>query len=149
MRIVVDTWIAASPEACFDASRDIDLHTRTVADTDERAIGGRTSGLIELGEEVAWRARHFGLPLRHRSRITAFERPRWFRDEMVSGCFRSFVHDHLYTAEHGGTRMRDVLEFASPLGPLGRVVDHVVLRAYLTRFLERRAASLREHLERR
>ena len=148
MRIVVDTWIAASPEKCFDASRDIDLHTRSVAHTDERAIGGRTSGLIELGEEVAWEGVHFGLRLRHRSRITAFDRPRHFQDAMVKGHFRSFVHDHLYTAERGGTLMRDVLEFASPYGPLGALVDHLVLGRYLRRFLEARAAVLRTELER-
>jgi ligand-binding SRPBCC domain-containing protein len=148
MRIVVDTWIAASPEACFDASRDIDLHTRSVAHTDERAIGGRRSGLIELGEEVAWEGVHFGLRLRHRSRITAFDRPRYFQDAMVKGHFRSFVHDHLYTAERGGTLMRDVLEFASPYGPLGALVDRLVLGRYLRRFLKTRAEVLRTELER-
>lgn len=149
MRIVVDTWIAASAEACFDASRDIEFHTRSVAHTDERAIGGRTSGLIELGEEVAWEGVHFGLRLRHRSRITAFDRPHYFQDAMVKGHFRSFVHDHHYTPERGGTRMRDVLEFRSPYGPLGALVDQLVLGRYLRRFLETRAEALRVELERR
>jgi len=149
VRLVVDTWIAASPEACFDASRDIDLHSRTVAHTDERAVGGRTSGLIELGEEVAWEGVHFGLRLRHRSRITGFDRPRWFQDAMVAGHFRSFVHDHHFAPERGGTLMRDVLEFRSPYGPLGALVDQLVLGRYLRRFLATRAGALRVELERR
>jgi len=57
--IRITTWIAAPPERCFDAARDLDLHLRSMAHTGERAVAGRTSGLIELGEEVTWRARHF------------------------------------------------------------------------------------------
>ena len=75
--------IAASPERVFDAARDIDLHVQSQQASGERAVAGVTSGLIGLGEEVTFEARHFGLRLRHRARITALERPRRFVDEMV------------------------------------------------------------------
>src|SRR6185503_3739919 len=55
-RIELCTRIEASPERCFDLSRDIDLHVRTMHASGERAVGGRTSGLIELGDSVTWRA---------------------------------------------------------------------------------------------
>ncbi len=45
--------------------------------------------------------------------------------------------------------MTDVIEFRSPLGPLGRLVDALVLRGYLKRLIARRAEVLREELERR
>ena len=42
------------------------------------AVGGRTSGLIGLGEEVTWRARHFGVTQHLTSKITAFDPgPEW------------------------------------------------------------------------
>jgi hypothetical protein len=34
--------------------------------------------------------------------------------------------------------MVDRIEFRSPLGPLGRVVDRLVLRRYMTALIERR-----------
>ena len=57
IRIV--TVIAAQTDRCFDLARDIDFHTRSLAGTGEKAVAGRTSGLIEQGESVTWEARSF------------------------------------------------------------------------------------------
>src|SRR5688572_15352099 len=95
-RIEIVIEIAASPPRCFDLARDLDLHVASMAHTGERAVAGRTSGLIGLGEEVTWRGRHFGFVLDHTSRITAFDPPRHFRDEMIRGRFETFVHDHFF-----------------------------------------------------
>lgn len=146
-RIVIDTWIAAPIERCFDAARDLDLHVRSAAHTNERAVAGRLSGLIELGEEVTWRARHLGVMQHFTARITAFDRPRYFQDTMQRGAFRSFVHDHFFVEERGGTTMTDVAVFSAPLGILGRIAEALVLRAYMTRFLARRAQILKEIVE--
>ncbi|HEV7426787.1 MAG TPA: SRPBCC family protein [Thermoanaerobaculia bacterium] len=119
--IAIVTMVRASPERCFDASRDLDLHIESMRHTGERAVAGRTSGLIELGEQVTWEGRHFGLRQRFTSAITAYDRPRHFQDSMVRGAFRSFVHDHYFEACDDGTRMTDVLAFRSPLGVLGAI----------------------------
>ena len=137
-RLETTIFIRASRERCFDLSRDLDLHQASMADSGERAIAGRTSGLIELGEEVTWEARHFGVLHQHRSKITAFNRPEHFRDVMVRGRFKAFEHDHFFGEAEGGTLMRDVLVFASPLGPLGRLVDKVIMSAYLERLIAQR-----------
>jgi len=131
-------------ERCFDAARDLDLHVRSLAHTNERAVAGRTSGLIELGEEVTWRARHFGITQHFTSKITAFDRPRYFQDAMQRGAFKSFVHDHFFTSENGVTTMTDVLAFSAPLGVLGIIAEKLVLRRYLERLLTSRAAVIRE-----
>lgn len=145
--ITIETWIAAPPERCFDAARDLDLHVKSVAHTDERAVGGRTSGLIELGEEVTWRARHFGVTQHFTSRITAFDRPRHFQDAMQRGAFKSFVHDHYFETDGARTKMIDALTFAAPLGILGRIAEAVVLRRYLERLLTMRAKTIKEACE--
>jgi ligand-binding SRPBCC domain-containing protein len=145
--IRVETWIAAPRELCFDAARDLDLHAKIAAHTGERAIAGRTSGLIDLGEEVTWRARHLGVVQTLTSRITAFDRPRHFQDAMQRGAFRTFVHDHHFETEGSGTRMVDLLEFSAPLGIVGRIVEKLFLRAYLTRFLRQRAEGIKNALE--
>jgi hypothetical protein len=51
--------------------------------TGERAISGVTSGLIGAG--LTWQGRHFGFTLTHTSRITAYQRPKYFQDCMVRG----------------------------------------------------------------
>ncbi len=147
-RIELETLVRADPATCFDRARDVDLHLRSLAHTGEQAVAGRTSGLIGPGEEVTWRGRHFGFTHEHTARIVAFDRPRHFRDEMVRGRFRRFVHDHVFEPVDGGTRMIDLLEFESPLGPAGRLVDRLVLRSYLRRLLEVRSRVVREAAER-
>ncbi len=145
--ITILTTVRATPERCFDASRDLDMHLESMGHTGERAVAGKTSGLIELGEQVTWEGRHFGIRQRFTSRITAFDRPRYFQDSMIKGAFHSFVHDHYFEPSPDGTIMRDVLTFRSPLGPLGALVDRLVMSGYLTRMLTRRNDVLKSILE--
>lgn len=140
IRIV--TEIAASVERCFDLARDIDFHTQSLAHTGERAVAGRTAGLIELGETVTWEGRHFGVRQRFTSKITAFDRPTYFRDEMVAGAFKEFAHDHCFEVSKDGTTMIDEVWFNSPLGLIGQAVDAVLMKRYMTRLLTDRAKAI-------
>jgi ligand-binding SRPBCC domain-containing protein len=108
----------------------------------ERAVGGVTSGRIGLGESVTWSARHFGLPWRMTSTISAYARPSRFVDEQTKGPFRTWRHEHLFAPDPAGTRMTDIVDFTAPLGPLGSVVAVVVLTPYLNRLIARRNAEL-------
>jgi ligand-binding SRPBCC domain-containing protein len=138
-RIELITRVSAPPERCFDLARSVELHTHSTAATGERAVGGVTRGLLELGNEVTWRARHFGVWQTLTSRITAYDRPRSFRDSMVRGAFRRFEHDHSFEPlPDGGTLMRDVFDYAAPFGPLGRLAEWLFLSRYMRRFLEER-----------
>lgn len=94
--IEVTTKIKAPPEVCFDLSRNIDFHIRSLQHTGERAVDGVTHGLIELGESVTWQAKHLGFAHRLTSKITAFDRPRYFQDTMTRGAFKRFRHDHYF-----------------------------------------------------
>lgn len=144
----ITTRIAAPPERCFDLARSVEAHVQSAAGTGERVVGGRTTGLMELGDEVEWEGRHLGVRQRLASRVTAMHRPMYFQDRMVRGAFRSFEHDHHFDPAAGGaTVMVDVVRFAAPLGPIGWVVERVILAAYLRRFLSRRAAALKAMAE--
>jgi ligand-binding SRPBCC domain-containing protein len=147
-RIELTVHVAAPPERCFDLSRSIDLHTRSASATGERAVAGVTSGLIGMGEEVTWCARHLGVRRRLTSRITEFDPPRRFRDSMVRGAFARFDHDHFFeSAEGGGTTMRDVFDFDVPGGPLGRLAAALFLSRYMRRFLAERNEVIRRVAE--
>jgi ligand-binding SRPBCC domain-containing protein len=146
-RIELRTEIAAPVERCFDLSRSLEAHERSTLATSERAVAGRLSGLFELGDEVTWRATHFGVSQLLTVRISAFDRPRHFRDEMVRGAFRRFTHDHYFNATATGTMMRDVFDFAAPLGPLGRLTEWLILTGYMRRFLETRNRELKAAAE--
>ncbi len=145
--IELETLIAAPVMRCFHLSLSIDLHKDSTAPTRERAIAGITKGMIGDGESVTWQGRHFGLTLQHSSKITRFEPPAFFQDIMTDGMFKSFEHNHRFQESHGETMMRDKLIFSAPLGVLGLLVERIVLRDYLTRFLRARNEFIKQIAE--
>jgi ligand-binding SRPBCC domain-containing protein len=78
--------------------------------------------------------------------ISQYDAPHRFVDEQVSGPFRRWWHEHRFETVAGGTLMTDVVEFESPVGPVGRRVNALVLTRYLTKLLEQRNAWLVEAL---
>ena len=147
--IELETTIAAPIQRCFDLARSIDLHVDSMRHTGERAVAGRTSGLIELGESVTWEAKHLGVRQRLTSRITAFEPHTYFQDTMTDGAFASFVHDHFFRSSGPGeTVMRDVVAFRSPLGVVGQAVDQLIIKRYLAKLLSGRQLAVKNAAER-
>ena len=146
-RIELVLQIAAPPDRCFDLARSVDAHVHSTAATGERVIGGRMTGLLELGDEVTWRARHLGIQQDLTSRITAFDRPSHFRDSMVRGAFARFDHDHFFEPTATGTLVRDVFDYNAPFGLLGSAAERLFLTAYMRRFLLVRLESLRDLAE--
>jgi len=131
-----------SVEQLFDRARSIDLHLDSQKDSGEQVIGGVTEGLIGEGQEVTWRAKHFGVPLTMTSRVTRLDFPRSFTDEQVKGPFTSFLHVHEFAPTAGGSNMTDRVEFTAPLGVLGRVAERLILARYLERLIRDRGRFL-------
>ena len=131
-RIELRTEIKANKEIVFDLSRSIDLHKISTEHTNEEAVAGKTSGLIGLNESVTWKAKHFGIYQRLTSKVTEFDRPNYFVDELVNGAFKNFRHEHHFTDLNDGTLMKDFFDYKSPLGILGKLADNLFLKTYMT-----------------
>lgn len=145
--IHIETLIKAPIERVFDLSRSIDLHQLSTHQTNEKAIAGRLSGLIELHETVTWRARHFGIYQKLSVAITAFDRPYRFEDKMLKGAFESMEHTHLFEQQAEGTNMIDIFTFKAPLGILGWVAEKLFLTTYMAAFLKKRNETIRSVAE--
>ena len=141
--IIIKTKINATAEKCFDLARSIDLHLESMKNSDEKAISGRLKGLIEVGEQVTWQAKHFGIPFKMTSKITAMKKPHYFVDEMVTGPFRKLQHQHYFTFLNAQIEMTDVFSFKSPFGLLGAFVDFLFLKRYMYRLLTERNKTIK------
>ncbi len=130
--IHLETFIAAPVELCFDLCLNVNLHEQA---GHGRAVAGVTSGQMKLGDTVTWEAVHFLVRQRLTSKIVAYDRPRVFADHMQRGAFKRWQHTHRFIEQASGTLMIDDVNFAAPLGLLGRLVDALVLKNYMTRFL--------------
>ena len=115
--------------------------------SNEKAIAGTISGLINKGERVTWQARHLFKTRVFTSEITAMERPDFFIDEMVKGDFKNFHHEHHFKPVENGMIMIDKINFETPYGTLGKIVNWLFLRAYVEKFLLKRNEVIREYAE--
>lgn len=140
--------VRAPVELCFDIGLDIELHLDCFKDHGERAVAGVTSGRLGPGDWVTWEARHLGLRRRLTNQITRYDRPHMFQDETIRGAFHRFSHLHLFESVPEGARLREHLEYESPLGWAGRLADRLFLERYLKALVHKRAAYLRQVAER-
>ena len=145
--IVVETRIAAPIGRCFDLARDVDAHAQSSDFTGERIVGGRTSGLLQLGDTVTFEGVHLGLRRRLTARIVELEPPRRFVDEMTEGPFASLRHIHEFRTDGAHVTMVDTLVWRSPLGPLGRFADLLFVERHLRAYLTRKQANLKAYAE--
>ena len=141
------TIINADIQIVFDLSRSIDLHKISTKHTNEEAVAGKTSGLIELGEQVTWRAKHFGMYQNLTSKITNYKNPNYFTDEMVSGAFKSFKHEHHFEYINNQTVITDHFEYISPFGVFGKLIDSLFLKKYMINLLDKRNQTIKEFAE--
>lgn len=143
-KIQLITSIDADIETVFNLSRNIDIHLLSTQQTNEKAIAGRTSGLIELNETVTWRGKHFGFYLTHKSIIPEMDFPVYFADEMLEGNFKSFRHEHSFKFENGQTIMTDNIFYETPFGIFGKIFDKLILEKYLTSFIKKRNQIIKD-----
>lgn len=95
--------------------------------TPEPAGGMRAGTLIE------YRLRLHGLPLRWLTRIEEWDEERAFVDRQLRGPYRLWHHRHEFAPVEEGTVVRDRVDYALPLGPLGELAR----RAFVARDLQR------------
>ncbi len=145
--INLSTKIKASKQVIFDLSRNIDIHKLSTAKSNETAIDGVTSGLINVNETVTWRGKHFGFYLTHKSIIPVMEIPSYFVDEMVEGKFKSFKHEHSFIDGNGFVMMIDKIQYETPYGIFGKLFDVLILKKHLTNFITERNRVLKELAE--
>ncbi len=145
--IHLTTFIAAPIERVFDLSRSIDLHKKSMSQSGEQAVAGTTMGLLGKGETVTWKAKHLFKTRVLKMKMSEMDRPFSFVDEMVDGDFKSFRHQHHFKQIENGIFMIDILDFETPYGALGNLVNSLYLTDYLRELLEKRNKVIRHYAE--
>ena len=144
------TLIDAPIDRVFDLSRSIEVHLLANVHENEQAlaVGGLTTGLVGLGEQVTWRAKHFGLWHDLTSKATVVESPTYLQVTMVKGIFRSMQADHLFRSlPSGATELRDKFAIAAPLPILGPIAEALFLRRYMIALNRERNAVIKQLAE--
>lgn len=145
--IHITTLIHAPVERVFNLSRHIALHKKSMEHTGEKAVGGVTTGMINLGETVTWEAKHLMKTRRFTSKITSMKPYESFTDEMIKGDFKSFKHEHHFKPIDNGTIIIDILNYEVPYGVIGQLVNSFYLHRYLESLINKRNEVIKEYAE--
>lgn len=145
--IHLTTFIAAPVERVFDLSRNISLHKISMQQTGEVAVGGITSGLINLDETVTWKGKHLYKTRFFTSKIVEMKPYEKFTDKMIKGDFLSFSHEHFFKSANNGTIVIDIINYETPYGLLGRFVNRVFLHKYLEQLIIQRNKVVAQYAE--
>jgi ligand-binding SRPBCC domain-containing protein len=94
------------------------------------------------GTLIDYRLRVHGLPVRWRTRISAWQPPHRFTDEQLRGPYRQWIHEHTFEPCAGGTLCRDVVKYAVPFDFL---VHGLFVRRDVEQIFEYRRQALLKH----
>lgn len=134
MRFDCEQWLPAAREEVFRFFADAAnlqaitppwLHFRIVT---------RAPIAIRDGTVIDYRLRIHGIPIRWQSAITTWDPPGRFVDEQRRGPYRRWVHTHDFIEAHGGTTVRDSIEYDVPFAAVtGRFVARDIRRIFAYR----------------
>jgi ligand-binding SRPBCC domain-containing protein len=99
---------------------------------------------MRAGASIVYRLRWHFLPLRWVTEIAEWAPPFRFVDVQRRGPYALWHHQHEFASENGGTRMRDRVRYALPLGLLGTLMHRLVVRRNLETLFDYRARKIGE-----
>jgi ligand-binding SRPBCC domain-containing protein len=98
--------------------------------------------VMREGTLIDYRLRVRGLPVRWRTRISAWQPPHRFVDEQLRGPYRQWSHEHIFEPRDGGTLCHDIVKYAV-------LFDFLVHPLFVRRDVEKifafRAEALKNH----
>ena len=100
---------------------------------------------VSPGTILEYRLRLYGVPVKWRTRIEIVQPPTRFVDVQDKGPYAMWRHTHSFREiDAGHTEIRDQVEFAMPLGPLGEIAYRLFVIRSLKQIFDYREAALRE-----
>jgi len=146
-RIHLTTFIAAPIEIVFDLSRNVSLHKISMEHTGEEAIAGTTSGLVQKEDTITWKGKHLLKTRYFTSKIIEMQPFENFTDKMIKGDFKSFEHQHFFKSADNGTIVIDIIDYETPYGWLGELVNKFYLDNYLEKLINHRNDVIKKYAE--
>ncbi len=70
-----------------------------------------------------------------KTNIKKYKRPSHFKDEQTKGIFKRINHDHYFEVKNETVVMKDVFEFQSPFGIIGKLFNYLILTKYMKNLL--------------
>lgn len=97
------------------------------------------------GMIITYRVRPLlGIAMRWMTEITHVEEERFFVDEQRLGPYKIWHHQHHFKATSKGVEMVDIVNYALPLGGLGRMMASGFVKKKLNEIFDYREAKIKD-----
>jgi ligand-binding SRPBCC domain-containing protein len=102
--------------------------------------------VMRKGAEIDYQIKWLGIPINWKTEITEYEPPFFFVDEQKSGPYAYWHHRHEFKPTELGALVSDRVDYALPLGPLGRIAHALTVRKQLQEIFDYRQKVLADIL---
>ena len=136
--------IDASPEEVFAFFSDPGNLARITPPGLRFRIHGPSPARIGEGSRIEYRIRWLVFPLLWVTRITRWNAPHGFQDVQEKGPYAAWIHTHRFSRRGDRILMEDHVDYALPLGALGRLVHRLVVRGQLQAIFDYRRRAIQE-----
>ncbi len=82
------------------------------------------------------------IPMTWVTEITHVEEPNFFIDEQRFGPYKFWHHEHRFKEIKGGVEAMDLVHYALPLDPLGRIANELIVKKQLNEIFKFRSEYL-------
>jgi ligand-binding SRPBCC domain-containing protein len=147
-KIEFNTYIKAPVERCFDLSRSIDFHKKSLSPmVKEESVAGCTTGLIGYNQRVLMQSKLWSYQFSTELKMTKFNPPYFLSFEIADSHFESAFHDYYFYDISDETVMVNHFYYKLKLGIIGEIGNLLFLEKYITRTITTRNDLLREYAE--
>lgn len=148
MKFLKESRIAAPPDVVFRFHESPIALPSLIPPWESMAVVA-SSGSLQPGSQVVLAGRILGvIPIRWVAIHTEYDPPHLFADRQESGPFAAWHHRHHFLDDgHGGTILRDEVDYQPPLGWLGRLLGDWLIRRKLERMFAFRHETTRRLIE--
>ncbi|MBM3770805.1 MAG: SRPBCC family protein [Acidimicrobiia bacterium] len=144
MRYVKESRINATPQVVFGFHESPDALPMLIPPWDNMRVIEST-GSLRPGSRVVLAGQLWIVPIRWVAVHTEYEPPHLFADIQESGPFAKWHHRHRILDDgHGGTLLRDEVEYELPMGRLGQWLAGWFVRRKLERMFDFRHRVTRQ-----
>ena len=81
------------------------------------------------------------------SKITKFEPYSFFEDTLVKGPFKKWIQRHHFEEQGNKTLIQDEIEYEVGYGPLGKIMDTLIVRYQIENFFRKRLKKTTEKFQ--
>ena len=148
-RIHLTSCIHAPVERVFDLSRSTSVHKAVLRTYRNGRLDGATDGIIGLQDKLTFSLTFMGRQRVVVTRIEEITPPTEMTSSLVKGrgSFDSLRHEQHFKSISNGTLLIDLLDYEVAYGGLGRILDKLLIKKFLKKYLEQKNGVIKQYAE--